>query len=176
MKITNIEQVGKHKVYDITVADNHQYVLENGIVTHNTGIYYSSSNIFIIGRQQEKEGTDVVGYNFIINVEKSRYVREKAKIPITVLFDGGISRWSGLLEMAIESGHVIKPSSGWYSKSDIDGVVEEKKYRLKDTHSKDFWIPILSQKSFQQWVESNYKLATESIITDEDIESELDKV
>ena len=73
MKITNIEQVGKHKVYDITVADNHQYVLENGVVTHNTGIYYSSSNIFIIGRQQEKEGTDVVGYNFITFkvVEKS---------------------------------------------------------------------------------------------------------
>ena len=54
MKITKIEKVGKHKVYDITVADNHQYILENGVVTHNTGIYYSASNIFIIGRQQDK--------------------------------------------------------------------------------------------------------------------------
>jgi len=177
MKITNIEQVGKHKVYDITVADNHQYVLENGAVTHNTGIYYSSSNIFIIGRQQEKEGTDVVGYNFIINVEKSRYVREKAKIPITVLFDGGISRWSGLLEMALESGHVVKPSNGWYSRVDsATGEVEEKKFRLKDTHNKDFWMPVLSKKEFQQWVESNYKLATESIMSDDDIEAELENV
>jgi hypothetical protein len=37
-------------------------------------------NIFILGHQQEKDGTEIVGYNFIINVEKSRYVKEKSKI------------------------------------------------------------------------------------------------
>ena len=79
--------------------------------------------------------------------------------------------------MALESGHVIKPSNGWYSRIDsATGEVEEKKFRLKDTHSKDFWLPVLTQKPFQDWVESNYKLATESIMTDEDIEEELDKV
>ena len=163
------------------VAINHTYqtqeMYSKAVVSGGTGIYYSSSNIFIIGRQQEKEGTDVVGYNFIINVEKSRYVREKAKIPITVLFDGGISRWSGLLEMALESGHVVKPSNGWYSRVDsATGEVEEKKFRLKDTHNKDFWMPVLSKKEFQQWVESNYKLATESIMSDDDIEAELENV
>ena len=161
MKITNIEKVGKQKVYDITVADNHQYVLENGVVTHNTGIYYSANNIFIIGRNQEKDGTETIGYNFVINVEKSRYVREKSKIELTVLFDGGISRWSGLLAMALESKHVVKPSNGWYSKLDpTTGVVEEKKYREKDTNNKEFWMSILMDNTFQRWVEENYKLVT----------------
>ena len=68
MKITSIEKVGKKRVFDITVADNHQYVLENGVITHNTGIYLSADNIFILGRQQEKDGTELTGYNFIINV------------------------------------------------------------------------------------------------------------
>jgi RecA/RadA recombinase len=164
------------------VVVNHTYktmeLYAKDVVGGGTGSYYSADNIFILGRQQEKEGTDVIGYNFIINVEKSRYVREKSKIPISVKFDGGISKWSGLLEMALESGHVVKPSNGWYSKIDSEtGVVEEKKYRLKDTDNKDFWLPVLSQKSFQKWIENNYQISTGAIISSEDdISKELDSI
>jgi hypothetical protein len=98
-------------------------------------------------------------------VEKSRYVKEKSKIPVTVSFNGGISKWSGLLDIALESGHVIKPSNGWYSKVDKEtGEIEEKKFREKDTDTKDFWIPILKQKSFQQFVEEKYRVASGSIM------------
>ena len=151
------------------VVVNHTYMeigmFPKAIVGGGTGSYYSADNIFIIGRQQEKEGTEVVGYNFIINVEKSRYVKEKSKIPVTVSFDGGISRWSGLLDIAIESGHVIKPSNGWYSKVDKEtGEVEDKKYRIKDTDTKDFWLPIITNKSFQTYVEEKYRVASAEIM------------
>ena len=80
------------------VVVNHTYkeigLYPKDIVGGGTGSYYSADNIFILGRQQEKDGTEVVGYNFIINVEKSRYVKEKSKIPVSVSFDGGISCWS----------------------------------------------------------------------------------
>jgi hypothetical protein len=175
MKITSIKPVGKLSVYDLSVADAEHYVLENGVVTHNTGPYYSADNIFILGRQQEKDGSELTGYNFIINVEKSRYVKEKAKIPITVSFEGGISKWSGLLEIAMESGHVVKPSNGWYSRVDMEtGEVEEKKYRLKDTDTKEFWLPILSTKSFYKFVEESYAVAHGDIIRDADIEREME--
>jgi len=151
------------------VVVNHTYMeigmFPKAIVGGGTGSYYSADNIFIIGRQQEKEGTEVVGYNFIINVEKSRYVKEKSKIPVTVSFDGGISRWSGLLDIAVESGHVIKPSNGWYSKVDKEtGEVEDKKYRIKDTDTKDFWLPIITSKSFQTYVEEKYRVASAEIM------------
>ena len=154
------------------IVVNHTYkeigLYPKDIVGGGTGSYYSADNIFIIGRQQEKEGTDVIGYNFIINVEKSRYVKEKSKIPVSVLFDGGISKWSGLLDLALESGHVIKPSNGWYSKVDIEtGEVEEKKYREKDTNNKDFWLPILKQQSFGDFIESKYRVAHGDIIQEE---------
>ena len=165
MQIKSVTPVGKRKVYDISVKDAEHYVLENGVVTHNTGSYYSADNIFILGRQQEKEGTEVIGYNFIINVEKSRYVKEKSKIPVSVSFDGGISRWSGLLDIALESGHVIKPSNGWYSKVDVEtGEIEEKKYRLKETDTKDFWMTIISSKSFRDYVENKYTVASGEIM------------
>ena len=150
------------------IVVNHTYMeigmFPKAIVGGGTGSYYSADNIFIIGRQQEKEGTEVVGYNFIINVEKSRYVKEKSKIPVTVRHDGGISKWSGLLDIAIESGHVVKPSNGWYSKVDADGVIEDKKYRIKETDSSDFWLPILKQKSFQDFVQNTYQIASGNIM------------
>ena len=150
------------------IVVNHTYkeigLYPKDIVGGGTGSYYSADNIFILGRQQEKEGTEVVGYNFIINVEKSRYVKEKSKIPVSVSFDGGISKWSGLLDIALESGHVIKPSNGWYSKRDDDGVYEEKKYRIKETDTKEFWMPILKQKSFQEYIVNKYQISSGSII------------
>lgn len=165
--------------YDIPmVAVNHIYMTQEmyskPVVSGGSGIYLSADNIFILGRQQEKDGTDLTGYNFIINVEKSRHSREKSKIPVTVKFEGGISKWSGLLEMALESGHVVKPSNGWYSKVNLEtGEVEEKKYRVKDTDTKDFWLPIISTASFQEWIKKNYQVSNGAIITDESIEAEL---
>lgn len=151
------------------VVVNHTYMeigmFPKAIVGGGTGSYYSADNIFIIGRQQEKDGTEVTGYNFIINVEKSRYVKEKSKIPVSVSFDGGISTWSGLLDLAIESKHVVKPKNGWYQRVDSDGVIEEKNYREKDTDSKDFWMPILKQKSFRDFIENKYRVASGEIMT-----------
>jgi hypothetical protein len=152
------------------VVVNHTYkeigMFPKDIVGGGTGSYYSADNIFIIGRQQEKEGTDVIGYNFIINVEKSRYVKEKSKIPVTVSFDGGISKWSGLLDLALESKHVVKPTNGWYSKVDTEtGVIEEKKYRIKDTDTKEFWMPIIKDKAFQDFVENKYRVASGNIMS-----------
>jgi RecA/RadA recombinase len=88
------------------IVVNHTYkeqgLFPKDVVSGGTGIYYSVPTIFIIGRQQEKDGQELVGYNFIINVEKSRYVREKSRIPVEVSFEGGISKWSGLLDVAQE--------------------------------------------------------------------------
>ena len=145
------------------IVVNHTYsemgLFPKQIVSGGTGIYYSADNIFIIGRQQEKDGTDIIGYNFIINVEKSRFVREKSKIPVEVTFEGGISTWSGLLDIALEGGFVIKPSNGWYSKKG-----QEQKVRLKDTYTKDFWLPIITSKEFKEFIEGRYKMASNDMM------------
>jgi RecA/RadA recombinase len=144
------------------VVVNHTYkeigMFPKDVVSGGTGIYYSADNIFIIGRQQEKEGTELMGYNFIINVEKSRFVREKSKIPVEVSFEGGISKWSGLLDVALAGGFIVKPSNGWYSHKG-----EEKKYRIKETYGKEFWLPVLTNKEFRAYVETNYKISSSNL-------------
>ena len=98
------------------VAVNHTYkeigLFPRDVVSGGTGIYYSADNIWIIGRQQDKKGTEIQGYHFIINVEKSRYVKEKSKIPISVSWEGGVLSYSGLLDVAMAGGYVNKPSPG----------------------------------------------------------------
>jgi RecA/RadA recombinase len=155
------------------VVVNHTYMsmemFAKPTVSGGTGIYYSADNIYIIGRQQEKDGKDIVGYNFIINVEKSRYVKEKAKIPIEVSWEEGISKWSGLMDMALESGHVIKPKVGWFQKVDMEtGEISSKSWRMADTYCADFWLPIIQSPSFNQWVEKKYRAANGAIMKDED--------
>ena len=157
------------------VVVNHTYkeigMFPKDIVGGGTGSYYSADNIFILGRQQEKDGTEVTGYNFIINVEKSRYVKEKSKIPVSVSFDGGISKWSGLLDLALESGHVIKPKNGWYQR-----VGEEKNYREKDTDSKDFWMPILMNKDFYDFVKNKYSIGQVDMVQSDDLDKALEEL
>jgi len=147
------------------VVVNHTYkeigMFPKDIVGGGTGSYYSADNIYILGRQQEKDGQDLIGYNFIINVEKSRYVREKAKIPVTVRFDGGISKYSGLLDMALESGHVTKPNVGWYAKvNTATGEVDGKKWRAADTECAEFWDSIMKDKTFKEWIRETYQFSS----------------
>jgi RecA/RadA recombinase len=161
------------------VVVNHTYqtqeMYSKAVVSGGTGIYYSADNIFIIGRQQEKDGKDVTGYNFIINVEKSRFVKEKSKIPIEVSWDQGISKWSGLMDMAIESGHVIKPKVGWFQKVDMTtGEIGAKNYRMADTYCSEFWIPILMCPKFNEFIEKKYAVAAGAIMQNEDVIEDLE--
>ncbi len=145
------------------LAINHTYkeigLFPKDIVGGGTGIYYSADNIWIIGRQQEKQGTEIVGYNFVINVEKSRYVKEKSKIPIGVSWEGGVQKYSGLLDVALAGGYVVKPSNGWYQKVDTTtGEVIGNKVRTKDTLNAEFWEPVFETTNFAEFLQKTYKI------------------
>src|SRR6056300_685813 len=139
------------------VAVNHTYqemgLFPKAIVSGGTGIYYSADNIWILGRQQEKKGTDIVGYNFVINVEKSRYVKEKSKIPITVNWEGGVQKYSGLTEVGVAGGYVRKPSAGWYEAvNPKTGELLSGKVRMDATLQGEFWKPIFDKTDFKDFV------------------------
>jgi RecA/RadA recombinase len=151
------------------IVVNHTYkeigLYPKDIVGGGTGSYYSADTIWILGRQQDKTGTEITGYHFIINVEKSRYVREKSKIPITVSFDGGINKYSGLLDVAMEGKFVAKPSPGWYSKIDQEtGEVLSERFRETDTENKEFWEGILKNEKFKEYIKQHFSIAYGSIM------------
>ena len=153
------------------LAINHTYkeigLFPKAVVSGGTGIYYSADNIWIIGRRQNKVGTEVTGYDFVINVEKSRYVREKSIIPITVSWEGGIDVASGLLDVALAGEFVVKPKNGWYAKVDPEtGEIDGKNFRQKEL-TKDFWYDIINSDKFKKFIEDQYKIGVvpEEIVT-----------
>jgi hypothetical protein len=152
------------------IAVNHTYqemgLFPKAIVSGGTGIYYSADNIWILGRQQEKKGTEIVGYNFVINVEKSRYVKEKSKIPITVNWEGGVQKYSGLTEVGKAGGYVRNPSMGWYEGfNPKTGEVLSGKVRLDATLTKEFWDPIFSRTDFKEFIQKQYSIGHESLVS-----------
>ena len=149
------------------IAVNHTYMeiglFPKAIVSGGTGIYYSADNIWILGRQQDKQGTEVKGYHFVINVEKSRYVKEKSKIPISVSWDGGVQSYSGLLDVALTGNYVAKPSNGWYCRVDrTTGELVDPRVREKDTLEEKFWLPIFESTDFKDYIKSKFAIGGKS--------------
>ena len=161
------------------LAVNHTYqeigLFPKAIVSGGTGIYYSADNIWILGRQQNKQGTEIKGYNFVINVEKSRFVKEKSKVPIAVSWEGGIERYSGLLDVALAGNYVAKPSNGWYCRVDREtGELVDPKVREKDTLQKDFWTPIFEGTDFKKFIKGHYQIGHKPLL-DISIDEEIDQ-
>lgn len=156
------------------VVINHTYkeigLYPKDIVGGGTGSYYGSDNIWILGRQQDKDDKEIKGYHFVINVEKSRYVKEKSKIPITISYEGGINRWSGLLDVALDGGYIVKPKAGWYATVNQEtGEVNTPSMRAGDIiDNKEFWLKMFQETDFAKHIESKYKMAMTSILNEEE--------
>jgi RecA/RadA recombinase len=156
-----------------------QEMFSKKVVSGGTGLTYSADTIIIIGRQQEKEGKELVGWNFILNIEKSRFVKEQSKIPLNVTFDGGINTYSGLLDIALEIGFVTQPSQGYFQRSflnkDTGEMVipnGEKKWRRAETDCVEFWKPMFNHVAFKEAVITHYKVA--SVDVSDEVYAEVD--
>jgi len=142
------------------IAISHTYdtqeMFSKKVISGGTGIMYNANTAFIFGKRQNKNGTELIGNNFVINVEKSRFVREKSKIDLNVTFENGIDKWTGLLEVALETGHVVKPSNGFYMRAHIK---DDKKVREKATHCAEFWMPVFQDTDFPDAVAKKFSLS-----------------
>lgn len=142
-----------------------QKMYGRAVMSGGTGPEYAANTIFMVGRQQEKDGMDLLGYNFVINIEKSRFVKEKSKVPITVEFDKGIKKWSGMLAVAIEAGYVVKPKNGWYAaRNPLADELLTGNLREAQTETDEFWETIFSQTDFGDWIKGRYSLGYKQTI------------
>lgn len=171
MKIKSIERVGKQNVYDITVEGEHHYILQNGVVSHNTGIMYAANTAFIVSKSQEKDGDELAGWNFTLNTEKSRFVKQKQKFPYTVLYKGGIQKFSGIFELALETGFIKTEKQGWYLTYDPKTKEMDPKAKRKSAilENEEYMTYLCQDESFKKAVESRYKLANGGSDANDDV-------
>ena len=77
--------------------------------------------------------------------------RSKSKIPVEFSLENGISKYSGLLDMGLDSGLVTNPSKGWYQYG-------KQKFRADDFG--EVAEELLTSDEFKQWVADKYSLNT----------------
>jgi hypothetical protein len=148
------------------IAINHVYkemsLFPKDIVSGGTGPYYSADTIFIIGRRQEVEGKgkDKVhkGFNFDIKIEKSRFVKEHSKIPISFRYEGGIHKWSGMFDTAVDLGYLKKVGNKYVARGDeaFDQILQRSRKDIE--YSNEFWDHMFSTTDLKQAIHDKYIL------------------
>lgn len=136
------------------------------VVSGGKGIYYSAQTIFIIGRSQEKEGTEVTGWNFTLNVEKSRFVKEKSKLVFQVKYNGGMNKYSGLFDLALEAGYLMKSGARYQLVNPETGEINEKKMWAKDIGA-DIFDSLLENEKFKEFVRNKFQLTNRRDMSEE---------
>lgn len=144
------------------IVINHSYktleLYAKDVVSGGTGPAYSSNTVWMIGRQQDKETSgdkELLGYNFIIRIEKSRFMKEGTKFPISVTFDDGIDKWSGMLDHALEFGFIVEGEK----KNEYLEVIDRLTGEVSDKpipSLEDYWSKLVQDDDFKTCVRRKY--------------------
>lgn len=127
------------------------------VVKGGKQIFLSSDTILFVTRSQDKEGTELVGWNFNYVTMKSRFVKEKEKFTINVRYDGGIDPYSGLFELALEGGFIEAPKQGWYVLTEKSGIPSDKNIRRRDIND-EVYRHLINNQDFKDFVHKKYAL------------------
>lgn len=130
--------------------------------------YVSSSILMLTSKAKEKEDGDVTGALVRAKTKKSRFAVEETKFQLLISHTGGFDPWYGLLEDAIEMGHVL--NNGIYYRRKIDGE-SAKAWRRKEIlapeTSKSFWMPIFKDGQFVNDMEAKYSFKDRGFMDDD---------
>lgn len=157
------------------VGINHTYMeigmFPKEIMGGGTGAQYAPDTTIFISRSVEKDGKELLGYTFKLRLFKSRDCIENSILPLTVHFDGGIHKYSGMKDLAKEFGLITN------GRVPTDKRVHA--YLLNDEHGEvledaegvtiytplsevdvddDFWKVVFSKTNFKARVRDKYLL------------------
>lgn len=117
IKIKSKKSIGIQPVYDISVPDAHHYLLDSGVVSHNSGFIYASSIVVAMQKRKLKEDedgkkvTDVRGIRAACKIMKTRYNKPFENVEIKIPWDTGMDPYSGLIELFEKKGVLAKDST-----------------------------------------------------------------
>lgn len=146
------------------IAINHTYqtqeMFSKTVVGGGQGILYASDSVFVVGKNQLKEADEITGSKFILTIEKSRFVKERSKLPITVRWDSGIAKWSGFEDLAEEWGIIAKCRVSRSLGYEYDSISKGKlTVKATDIDTADeFWETIIKETDIKERIEGEFKI------------------
>ena len=100
-------KLGKAKVP--MIVTNHTYDVVGSMfptkeMGGGSGLKYAASSIVYLSKKKEKDGTEVVGNIIHCKNHKSRLTIENKMIDVRLMYERGLDRYYGLLELALKAG------------------------------------------------------------------------
>src|SRR6056300_1346301 len=100
-------KLGKAKVP--MIVTNHTYDVVGSMfptkeMGGGSGLKYAASSIVFLSKRKEKDGTDVVGNIIHCKNHKSRLTIENKMVDVRLMYERGLDRYYGLLELALKYG------------------------------------------------------------------------
>ena len=100
-------KLGKAKVP--MVITNHTYDVVGSMfptkeMGGGSGLKYAASSIVYLSKKKEKDGTEVVGNIIHCKNAKSRLTIENKMVDVRLMYERGLDRYYGLLELALKYG------------------------------------------------------------------------
>jgi hypothetical protein len=149
VKIVSKKSIGIKPVYDISVPGAHHYLLDSGIVSHNSGFIYASSIVVAMKKLKLKEDddgnkiTNVVGIRAACKVMKTRYNKPFESVEVKIPYNTGMSPHSGLTSLFEKRGLLVKDGNRLvYTLSNQQEVIKAFR-RAYETNENDLWSVIL---------------------------------
>lgn len=134
-------------------------------VSGGGGPMYNSNDVWVIGKRTDSEGKGkdkvILGNEFVINIEKSRIVRERSQFPVNVNYEEGIQKWAGLFDIAMYGEFINVVNKGWYS-----SVLGDKKFHRSDVEYDDaFWTELTARQDFKDFLINLFTLGNKPLIS-----------
>ena len=100
-------KLGKAKVP--MIVTNHTYDVVGSMfptkeMGGGSGLKYAASSIVYLSKKKEKDGTEVVGNIIHCKNQKSRLTIENKMVDVRLMYERGLDRYYGLLELALKYG------------------------------------------------------------------------
>lgn len=163
------------------VVINHVYAdtssfIPQDVVAGGGGPAFGSSITLLFSKSQLKDGDEVVGAIIKVKSEKNRFAKEKSTIRFTIDFNkGGIQKYSGLLEFAVDEGILVPdskiPKSGDVSK--VKKFIYKGEELTKKQITPEFWEKAL-QDGLADVLRAKFKYQTVAdelgLVTDDEEE------
>ena len=91
------------------VVTNHTYDVVGSMfptkeMGGGSGLKYAASSIVYLSKKKEKDGTEVVGNIIHCKNQKSRLTIENKMVDVRLMYERGLDRYYGLLELALKYG------------------------------------------------------------------------
>lgn len=125
-------------------------------------IYHNSQSVVLCkSKSKDKRGEDLNGAIIKALCDKSRDAKEKVStLEYRINYNGGLDKFYGLLDDAVEGEYVIKPKNGRFSRKCVEG---DKEWREKDIYCSEFWVPIFANTDFKDYLENKYSFKNTKI-------------